>query len=829
MPGTLPTRPEPRLPIAGDPARLPPVAELALSDLRGLFWRQRWVLLGCLALSVGAVMAYTWWTRPVYQASSMVRFEHEQVNLPQLVEQLTTESRISTEMEVLQGRSAADAVIDSLGLRASLVSPRRGRVTTLFPTLWVAAEADTGTLRFKLDGDSGYAVWREGNPAGAVYAPLGERATVAGVTLALSRAAVGEPEIELHIASQEDALRDFKQTLKVSRPARDADLIEVAYRAGDPEVAARVANYLAEYLIASRQTELERRTGLAVNFLRNQVDSVRAELKRAEDTLQAYRTRAQAVDPAEQARTQVARLATLEADRAGLESERAALAALMEKIRFDSAASPDGPSPYRRLLGFPTILKNQLASELLGSLTVLENERSALLRRRTWLDPDVVSLTARIDDLDAQLKGIATSYLEGLGSQVAGLEQTGRQFGRSLDSLPRIAIQTARLQREATILQELYGTMQTRLKEAEIVRAMQDPAVRVVDRAFAAERPLRPRPKLNLALALIMGTMLGLSVSLGREMSDKSVRSRSDALLASGLPVLGAIPRVHDGIPRALRKLGRGRKLKTVGEILRSADQETETQVMGAFGPPASEAAAELAERLVIRPDAPGAYTEAFNQLQANLALAFEDQPLKVLVFTSPLPGEGKTLTAINYALTAAARGKKVLLIDADTRCGVVNQVFGCSRQPGFTELLGDKTRLEDGVRAVIVDAYTSFALLPTGGLLTGPSRELTVERIRQTLTAMRGRFDVVVIDSPPVNILADAALLGSAADGVILVARAGKTRREALSFAMDQLTAARAPVIGTLLNDIDLRRQQYDDGAYRYLAEVEKYHATLA
>jgi capsular exopolysaccharide synthesis family protein len=251
--------------------------------------------------------------------------------------------------------------------------------------------------------------------------------------------------------------------------------------------------------------------------------------------------------------------------------------------------------------------------------------------------------------------------------------------------------------------------------------------------------------------------------------------------------------------------------------------------VTGAFGPPGSPEAAELAERLVLQAGTSGAYSEAFNQLQSNLALAFQDQPLQVLVFTSPLPGEGKTLSAINFALTAAARGKKVLLIDADTRCGIINQVFGCSREPGFTDILADKARLQDSVRRVLVNANTSLALLPTGALLSGPSRELTVERLRQTLTAMRGRFDMVVIDSPPVNILADAALLGAAADGVILVARSGKTRREALSFAMDQLTAARAPVIGTLLNDIDLKRQQYDDGAYKYLAEVEKYHATLA
>jgi capsular exopolysaccharide synthesis family protein len=276
-----------------------------------------------------------------------------------------------------------------------------------------------------------------------------------------------------------------------------------------------------------------------------------------------------------------------------------------------------------------------------------------------------------------------------------------------------------------------------------------------------------------------------------------------------------------------LKKLTGNGKVRTVGEVLRGANA-MESPVTGAFGPPASLEAAELAERLVMQADTPGAYAEAFNQLQANLALAFQDQPLKVLVFTSPLPGDGKTLTAINFALTAAARGKKVLLIDADTRCGIINQVFGCARQPGFTDLLADKARFEDGVRGVLVNANTTLALLPTGTLLSGVSKELTVEKLRQTLTAMRGRFDIVVIDSPPVNILADAALLGAAADGVILVARAGKTKREALTFAMDQLTAARAPVVGTLLNDIDLKRQQYDDGAYKYLSEVEKYHASL-
>jgi Mrp family chromosome partitioning ATPase len=92
-------------------------------------------------------------------------------------------------------------------------------------------------------------------------------------------------------------------------------------------------------------------------------------------------------------------------------------------------------------------------------------------------------------------------------------------------------------------------------------------------------------------------------------------------------------------------------------------------------------------------------------------------------------------------------------------------------------------------------------------------------------LEALAPQFDVVLLDSPPVNLLADAALLGSAADGVVLVVRAGHTRIEALRYAMDQLTAARAPVIGTLLNDIDLRHS-YADGSYPYLTDVERYYA---
>jgi Mrp family chromosome partitioning ATPase len=102
----------------------------------------------------------------------------------------------------------------------------------------------------------------------------------------------------------------------------------------------------------------------------------------------------------------------------------------------------------------------------------------------------------------------------------------------------------------------------------------------------------------------------------------------------------------------------------------------------------------------------------------------------------------------------------------------------------------------------------------------------MKLERVREVLQGLASEFDLVLVDSPPVNVIADATILGAAADGVVLVVRAGHTQIDALRYAMDQLTTARAPVIGTLLNDIDLRQHSYDDTAYHYLIEVERYYA---
>jgi succinoglycan biosynthesis transport protein ExoP len=152
---------------------------------------------------------------------------------------------------------------------------------------------------------------------------------------------------------------------------------------------------------------------------------------------------------------------------------------------------------------------------------------------------------------------------------------------------------------------------------------------------------------------------------------------------------------------------------------------------------------------------------------------------------------------------------------------------MGIRQTPGFAEVLSGEATFEEAAHLASPGQYKSLVVLPSGMLPKVPGRILTIERVREVLGRLAPEFDIVVIDSPPINLLADAALLGSAADAVMLVVRVGHTQVDDLRYAMDQLESTRAPVIGTLLNDIDLRKNSRDDGSYRYLAEAARYNVS--
>jgi tyrosine-protein kinase Etk/Wzc len=375
-----------------------------------------------------------------------------------------------------------------------------------------------------------------------------------------------------------------------------------------------------------------------------------------------------------------------------------------------------------------------------------------------------------------------------------------------MSSLPRKEVELGRLERKPKVLGDLYSMLQTRLKEAEIAAAAVDPSVHVVDTATTPRKPSRPKPLLNLVLAAAAGLAVGLAAAFAREAADKNIHSRLDIQSTTRVPVLGLIPRIDPRQPSMLYSWASRRAVRIPPPRPAGGNGSTPT--------PALEASEDPGVRAWL--EAP-ALMESFNRLAVNIAFLQQGQRLKALAVTSPVPGEGKTTVAINLAVAMAQRGGRVLLVDADMRRGRIHGALKTSRSPGLAEVLHGELPVQEAVNRLRFQGGTSVHFLAAGRLMENPALVLTESGVSELLQRLEESYDLVILDTPPLNVVSDAMLFGSAVGGVVLVARSGVTAAGALTFAMEQLENIQVNVIGTVLNDINFDRDAQYDPAYRY------------
>lgn len=790
--------------------------EKSLRDFWFLLIRNRWLILAGLTIGTGAAALYALAATPVYQASTSIRIDDKGSGLPVLdilQDAGGGGSELATEMEVLRSRALAQTVVDSLGLPVQVTEPRSARRNRLMSVLHIAPVDSIVEYTLRRAG-TGFKIQGGVNRN---HAP-GERIVLNGTEIVLLAAALEHPQIRVVVQPFQETVNEFSRNLSVTRPSRDANVVVVRYQGTDPELVRDVPNALARNFIVNRNLVQKTEARSTVDFLRSQIDTLARQLTESEDSLQTFREQERVVSLQEQASSQVQRLAALQAERASIDAERAALASLLREVSAAAAiAQAEDPSPYRRLLAFPTLLRNQAISQMLAALNAMENERTTLLIRRTARDPDVITLTVRVREMEEQIRSLATTYLQGLSNQVVSIDSELARFNAQMERVPAKEIAYARLIRQPKVLEELYVTLQARLKEAEIIQAVEDPSVRVVDTALLPQEPIKP----NKPLVVLMGGMLGLMTGIGgaflRKSLDRKIRSRDDVVRITGLPVLGIIPRIDSAVERkqigasALKRLAMLSSASTGAATGRALAKGTEDET------PA------FASRLVTGNDPRNPISEAYRTLRTNITFARMENAPKTIVFSSPMPGDGKSTSASNLAITLAQQGVNVLLIDADMRRGVLNEVFHQGRDPGLSNVIMAGADIEAAIRRIPIGSETHIDFLPTGTLPPNPAELLGSQRMRELLTRLEAVYDMVILDSPPLNVVTDAALLGTKADGVLVVTRVGKTDIQELEFAMLQLANVRAPVLGIVLNDVDVRgsaRYGYGGyGSYSYYA----------
>jgi capsular exopolysaccharide synthesis family protein len=627
----------------------------------------------------------------------------------------------------------------------------------------------------------------------------GRRVVLGAVAFTLLPAAATHQHLRLVQVSPDAAAAELQHALKVGRGDRNANVIWVRYRSNDPQLASAVPGALADRYVTSRTAGTKAKVATAIAFLQEQADTLQHQLQSADQQLHDFRQQAGVVSLTDEAATSVRETGALRADRTRLDAERSALQQLVN--HSDTSASA-----YRRLTAFPTLIGNPMVANLLHSLDDLQGQRTDLLLRRTQKDPDVQAVNRKIGEADDQLRGITQTYLAGLTQQVQSLDHALGVQAQAAATLPGKNMQEDELTRKPKVLNDVYSLVETRLQDARIAESAANPGVSIIDRPTVPTTPVWPRRGLLLAVGCCVGLLAGVGLAWLRDGTDRAIHSRADVTRAVELPVLGVIPHIRyfsswngekDSVLLSGAPVGR---LTSGEKVNRQADISTD----------------ELTSI--------GAVLEAYTWLETSLTFTELEREPRTLAFTSAVAGEGKTITASNMAIATARHGRRVLVVDADLRRGRLHKAFGISAGPGLADVLAGKVPIQDAIVGVPVGGGVIVDVLPRGQHPAHPTAMLKAAALPSLIATMHNRYDLVILDSPPVNLVSDALLIGKLVDGVIVVARAGVTDSAALTEAVRHLRSANTPLLGVLLNDINLQRDSSYDESYRYLHQAGVY-----
>ena len=382
------------------------------------------------------------------------------------------------------------------------------------------------------------------------------------------------------------------------------------------------------------------------------------------------------------------------------------------------------------------------------------------IRRASLVDEYVgaaETIQAQADQLDEKISSLQAER----DNAIAALPRSFTQAEEASRITDSYAARLTALDLERTRLDQLTANLDL---SAEL---LQGGGASIISRATVPSAPYSPKMLNNIAVAMLLGLLLGAAMALLFENLDTSLRSEEELKSVSGLDVLAVIP-IYEGDSKG-----------------------NEMSVISSTDPTSYPA-------------------EAYRSLRTAVQFLAIDRPIRVVQVTSPRPSDGKTTTAANFAVAVARAGKRVVLVDCDLRSPKVHRCFGLSNEHGFTSLLlGEGTFEGIGQR---IPGEPNLLVVPSGPIPPDPSELLSGKRAQALLATMADVADLVVIDSPPVLAVSDPLVLSAVADGVILVASVGNSDRNQIAKAVSQLRQVDSPLIGAVLN-----RFRGDSSTYGY------------
>jgi succinoglycan biosynthesis transport protein ExoP len=581
-------------------------------------------------------------------------------------------------------------------------------------------------------------------------------------------------------AAQSGRIDQFLGGLSVV-PVRNSQIVEIHYTSSDPEFAAQAANAVANAYIKQSMEFKFSTSKDAADWLSDRLAEQRKAVEASESALQAYKEKNGGVSITDGANNIVVqRLTELNSALTKAKTERINKEAAYNQLKSAEASGT--------IDSFPTILANEYVQKLRTDLSDLQRQQAQLADRYGERHPEVIKNRTAIQSAEAKLRGELAKIVESVHSEYQAALSQEQSLQGALDgqkaealSLNRKGIEYGVLQREADSNRQIYESLMQRTKETGITSESRATNVRIVDPAEVPRGPISPNVGRELEVSFATGLFFAVVLAFGLEYLDNRIKSPQELKAHLGVPFLGMVPSVG--------------KDKANGDPLLS--------------------------RAV-----PANFAEAFKSIRTNVLFSSAEDGMRSVVVTSSGPGEGKSIVSANLAVALAQAGQRVLLMDGDMRRPRVHEIFGTDQEPGLSNVLTGAAKSSEAIKRC--PTVHGLWLLGSGHVPPNPAELLGSHRFRDFLGSLEEHFDWVVIDSPPVLVVTDSSIVANHASGVVFVVGSDKTSRQAARTAVEQLDAANARIIGSVLNRVNLSRHQYYYSSY-YRKEYSKYYVSNA
>lgn len=564
-------------------------------------------------------------------------------------------------------------------------------------------------------------------------------------------------------------------------------VIDISFTSPNPEKAARIADAIADAYIVSQLEAKFDATKQANDWLSGRLDELRRQLEASERAVELYKSQNNIVTTQAGTLTEQ-QLSELNAQLILARADRAEKHAKYERARqiVQSGGSIES---------VVDVMQSSVIAGLRGQEAELARKQGDLSAKYGPRHPSILNLESERRDLESQIQNEVRRIVASLSNEAIVADARVNALQKSLDDLQQRTgqnnqafVRLNELEREATANRTLYESFLGRFKETTQQQDLQMSDARVVARAAVPLSPSFPKKDLFIEIAFALSLLLGVSLAFLLDHLDNGVQTGQQLEGVLNMPHLATVPRTP-------------REKDADGRPMKPQDYVVQKPLSG--------------------------FSEALRGLRTALALSNVDKPPRIILFTSALPDEGKTTTALSFARAAAHAGVKTLLIDCDLRHPTVHRALGWERfENGFVECLAGRVQFEDVIRK---DDQTGLDVLPVASGAANPPDLLSSAQMRRLLDHVAGLYDLVILDSAPVLPVADTRVLALQADKTVFIVKWDATPRDAAASAVKELRSYNVDLAGAVLAQVDtakLAKYGYGASDGYYYGKYRRYYA---